>query len=205
MTSSSSPHGKRSGRLWWTLGIAVAVLLVVLSAVVVWLSNALQPPQEEPVTAEEVTALEERLRSKDSAEDTLTHYEALLAQTADQVAALVPGLTWRWNREDTTISCAGPLADTRGVQVLTRHALFDGPIPDEAWPHAFAIVRSQAATLGATDVFTYKDGPGDHDVAISGDDGVEIRFGTRIAATLSARSDCRLKQADLESVSRESR
>lgn len=146
-----------------------------------------------------VPAHQDDLRSKTSAEETLVRYEALLAQTADRITALVHGLSWQWAYEDTTVSCPGPLADTGAVQILTRHVVFDGPIPDEQWSAAVDIVAKHAAELGADSRFAYVDKPGDHDIAISGDKGVEIRFGTKTAANLSARSDCHLKQVDMTS------
>lgn len=168
---------------------------MAIVAVTIWLSNALKPPQEPRMQHDQVAALENDLRAKDNAEDTLSRYEQALAQTADQITALVPGLTWRWNRDSTTISCGGDFKDTQGVQILTRHVLFDGPIPDSAWPTALDAVRDQASNLGANELFVYVDEPADHDVAITGDSGVEVRFGTKVAATLSARSDCHLPRA----------
>jgi hypothetical protein len=192
----STPERRRRRALWWTLGVVGTVVLVAVFAVVLWLSNALNPPQEPPMQPDQVAALENDLRAKDSAEDTLSRYEQTLAQTAEQITALVPGLTWRWNRDSTTISCGGELNDTQGVQILTRHVLFDGPIPDSAWPAALDAVRNQASKIGADELFVYVDKPSDHDVAITGESGVEVRFGTKIAATLSARSDCHLRRAD---------
>lgn len=197
MTTSPMPKASRWRRLRWILGICAVVVLVALSAVIIWLSDALKPDKEPPMSSDHVTAMENDLRAKGSAEEALTRYEDALAQTADQITALVPGLTWRWYYEDTTVSCTGPLADTNAVQVLTRHVVFDGPIPDAVWPQALDKVRSEAAALGANEVFAFVDQSGNHDVAISGANGVEVRFGTRVAANLSARSDCYLKQTDL--------
>jgi len=187
---------RRSRALWWSVGVLSTVILVALLVVAIWLSNALNPRQETPMNPDRTAALESELRAKDSAEDTLSRYEQALAQTADHVTALVPGLTWRWNRDSTTVSCGGELKDTQGVQILTRHVLFDGPIPDSAWPAALDVVRNQASQLGAQELLVFIDKPADHDVAINGDNGVEVRFGTKVAATLSARSDCHLRRAD---------
>ena len=187
---------RRSRALWWSVGVLSTVILVALLVVAIWLSNALNPRQETPMNPDRTAALESELRAKDSAEDTLSRYEQALAQTADHVTALVPGLTWRWNRDSTTVSCGGELKDTQGVQILTRHVLFDGPIPDSAWSAALDVVRNQASQLGAQELLVFIDKPADHDVAINGDNGVEVRFGTKVAATLSARSDCHLRRAD---------
>lgn len=181
----------------WTVGVIATLTVVAFIVFFVWLENALSPEQEPPMKPGQVTSLENELRSKGSAEDALARYETTLQQTADGVASLVPGLTWHWNRESTTVSCPEPLMQTRGVQVLTRHIVFDGPIPDDVWPQALQRVRDSAAELGAHEVYNYVDKPGHHDVAVFANDGAEVRFGTRVAASLSARSDCYLKQADL--------
>lgn len=181
----------------WTVGVIAVLAAIVFLVVVVWLSNGLSPKQEPPVKPDQVAALENDLRAKGSSEDALARYETALQRMADDVTALVPGLTWHWNREAGSVSCSGPLMETRGVQVLTRHIVFDGPIPDDVWPQALQRVRDRAAELGAHEVFVYVDKPGDHDVAIHGDNDVEVQFGTRVAGVLSARSDCYLLRADL--------
>jgi hypothetical protein len=58
-------------------------------------------------------------------------------------------------------------------------------------------LRDHAAQLGATQEHVYADKPGHHDIAIYGDNGVELKLGTRGQAVLNSTSDCYLKQADL--------
>jgi hypothetical protein len=196
-----SESTKRQRNWWriarWTIGVIVVAAVAVGVAIFIWLADALSSEQEPPMKPDEIAALEDELRPKGSAEDALTHYETALQQMAADVTSLSPGLTWRWNHETGAVPCQGPLMDTRGVQVTPRHIVFNGPIPDELWPQALQRVRDRADALGATEVFVYVDKPGDHDLAITGDNGAEIRFGTMVAATLSARSDCYLKGADL--------
>ncbi len=187
---------------WWRSArravVALAIIVVIAAAVFFfWLADAVSPKQEPEMKPDQVATMENELRAKGSAEDALQRYGAALQQMADDVTALVPGLKWYWNRDNTSVTCPGPLADTRGVQILLRHIVFEGPIADDVWPQALARVRERAAALGANQVFVYADRPGHHDVAISGDNGAEIRFGTRAAAVLSAHSDCYLKAADL--------
>ena len=146
----------------------------------------------------QTASLKDELRAKGSAEDALARYEQQIARTADQITQLVPGLSWQWNSTSTTITCGGELRDTGGVQVLTRHAYFDGPIPDSTWASALNLVRDTASTLGATDMSVFTDRPGEHDVEIVGENGAQVRFGTRIGSTLSARSDCYLRGDDLQ-------
>ncbi|WP_142386780.1 LppA family lipoprotein [Mycobacterium hubeiense] len=194
---SESQRPSRWRIVGWTVGVIAVVAAVAAIVFFVWLSNALSPKQEPPMNPDQVAALENDLRAKGSAEEALARYESVLEQTANGITDLVPGLTWRWNREVNHVSCAGPLMETRGVQVLTRHIVFDGPIPDDVWPQALQLVRDSAAKLGAFEVHYYVDEPGRHDVAVFANDGPEVRFGTWKAASLSARSDCYLKQEDL--------
>ena len=178
--------------------VAVAIIVAIAAAVFFfWPADAPSPEHEPSAKPDQVAAMENELRAKGSAEDALARYGAALQQMADDVTALVPGLTWFWNQRNTSVTCPGPLADTRGVQVLPRHIVFEGPIPDGVWPQALARVRERAAALGVSKEFVYADTPGHHDVAISGENSAEIRFGTRVAAVLSASSDCYLKAADL--------
>ncbi|CAA0132178.1 Uncharacterised protein [Mycolicibacterium vanbaalenii] len=51
------------------------------------------------------------------------------------------------------------------------YVVFNGPVPDESWPQALDVVQRGAAQLGATDITTLVDRPGDHDVVIGGPDG----------------------------------
>lgn len=143
------------------------------------------------------SALEDQLRTKAPAEDALAQYEAILQETADGITGLVPELTWKWNRDPDFLDCTGEFAETRGVRVGTRNLLASGPIPDNIWPAALQLVRDRAAELGASQEHVYADEPGHHDVAVYGDNGVEIRLMSRERAVLTATSGCHLKSADL--------
>lgn len=199
---NAPPQPRRHLRaLWWILGTCTAIVVVAVLVAAIWLSNALDPPQEAPMQPDQIAALKDELRAKGSAEDALARYEQQIAQTADQITQLVPGLNWKWNSASTTITCGGEFKDTGGVQVLTRHAYFDGPIPDAAWGSALSLVRDTAASLGATDMSVFTDRPGEHDVELVGANGAQVRFGTRVGSTLSARSDCYLRNDDLHAPS----
>ncbi|MEH3133243.1 MAG: LppA family lipoprotein [Mycolicibacterium neoaurum] len=106
-----------------------------------------------------------------------------------------PGLTWRV-KEDSWGGCTGGYAHTPGVHACI-YVAFDGPIPDAAWPSALDVVQRGAAQLGATAATTTVDRPGDHIVIFSGTDGSTVEFGTKAAGVLSAKSDSRLRRADM--------
>lgn len=99
-------------------------------------------------------------------------------------------------REDSWGGCSGDYAGTAGVHAYI-YVVFDGPVPEVAWPPALEVVKQGAARLGATEVTVPVDGPGDHNVVFSGADGITVEFGTKAAGVLSAKSDCRLRRADL--------
>ncbi|MFI2842335.1 LppA family lipoprotein [Mycolicibacterium sp. PDY-3] len=138
---------------------------------------------------------EAALRTRPSFEDAQRQYRAAVQDWATQIASMSPGLTWRV-KEDSWGGCTGDYASTPGVHAYI-YVVFGGPIPDAAWPSALDVVQRGAAQLDATDATTTVDRPGDHDVIFSGNDGITVEFGTKAAGVLSAKSDCRLRQADM--------
>lgn len=138
---------------------------------------------------------EAALRTRPSFEDAQRQYRAAVQDWATQIASMSRGLTWRV-KEDSWGGCTGEYADTPGVHAYI-YVVFDGPIPDAAWPSALDVVQRGAARLGATEVTTTVDRPGDHDVIFSGNGSVTVEFGTKVSGVLSAKSDCRPRRADL--------
>jgi ABC-type glycerol-3-phosphate transport system substrate-binding protein len=146
------------------------------------------------VSESDSAQLEQELQSKPSLEAAQAEYQAAVQNMADSIAALTPGTTFNIE-QNTWVGCGGEYATTNAKQAYLM-AVFSGPIPDAVWPQALQIVKDGAAQLGASELGTFKDNPGDHDVYIAGSDGVEFRLGTQKASTLTAKSDCRLSQTD---------
>ena len=140
---------------------------------------------------------EAELRTRPSFEEAREQYRAAIEGWAAQIASMSPGLTWHV-KEDSWGGCSGDYADTAGVHTYA-YVVFSGPISDEIWPSALDVVRHGAAHLGATNVATPVDRPGDRHVVFTGTDGVTVEFGTKSAGVLSARSDCRLRRVDMKS------
>ena len=147
------------------------------------------------VTSTENSDAEATLQTRPSFEEAQQQYRAAVQDWATQIATMAPGLTWRV-KEDSWGGCSGDYANTAGVHVY-MYVVFSGPIPDGAWPSALDVVRQGAARLGATEVTKPVDRPGDRDVIFSGNDGITVEFGTKAAGVLSAKSDCRLRRADM--------
>ena len=197
MTEPEVHRRSRRKIVGWSIGVIALIVAIAALVVTVQLSAAFSPKQEPTVAPSNSPSLEDQLRSKGSAEDALTRYESALQATADDLTKLVPGMTWRWNRDAKQLGCGGEFADTRGVRVITRNLVANGPIPDDAWPAALQVLRDHAAQLGATQEHVYADKPGHHDIAIYAGNGTELWLGTRAQAVLNAKSDCYLQRADL--------
>ena len=146
------------------------------------------------LTSTEISNPEAALRARPSFEDAQQQYRAAVQGWATQIAPMSPDLTWRV-KEDSWGGCTGDYANTPGAHAY-MYVVFDGPVSDAAWPSALDVVRRGAAQLGATEVTTTVDRPGDHDVIFSGSGGSTVEFGTKAAGVLSAKSDCRLRRAD---------
>ena len=104
---------------------------------------------------------EAALRTKPSFEAAQKEYRDAMRDMANQVAALVPGLTWQ-TKEDSWRGCGGEYGQTSGVQVYV-YIVFAGPVPDDKWAPALEIVKDGAARLGSTNMTTLVDKPGDRD------------------------------------------
>lgn len=144
--------------------------------------------KEATVTADEI---ETALQQKPPLEAAQADYRTAVEAMANEIAALTPGTTWAFDTQIPWLSCGGDYAATEAKHAYIS-AGFDQPIDDAIWPQALQIVKDGAAKYGATNFVVFKDQPGNHDVAISNDDGVQFQLGTKVKASLTAKSDCRL-------------
>ncbi|ADG97689.1 lipoprotein LppV [Segniliparus rotundus DSM 44985] len=184
---------------WLFAGLAVALiaLLAVCGVGVYRFLEGLKGMDDAPrhMTPQQVTAFEERYRDKGSVEQAAKDLEAVIAKTADKIAALVPGLTWKWKDDTANVGCPqDPASDTRVTRFWVRTALLSGPIPEDVWPQAVAIVQSEAQFLGMTAQFKYQDAAKQHDLVFSSADGGEIRIATAVQALITGKTPCRLME-----------
>ncbi|MFT4200091.1 LppA family lipoprotein [Gordonia sp. (in: high G+C Gram-positive bacteria)] len=145
----------------------------------------------------EAESFEVKLReTQPSLEETQREYERHVREIGAKLVELVPGTDFEID-EVTTGSCRTEGFRSRAKTAYVTSILRPG-IPDEKWPQALSIVRSQAESYGwaPLDMFTYADAKGHHDVALTATDGVEIRFGTELSASLTVSSGCRMSEAD---------
>ncbi|EFV13281.1 LppA family lipoprotein [Segniliparus rugosus] len=188
---------RRAAWLWTGLAVVVVLLLALCGIGAYQFLEGLKGMDDAPkhMAKSEVPAFEERYRGKGSVEQAAKDLEATIAKTADKITALAPGLTWKWHRDGGNVGCPqDQAADTRVTRFATRHALFSGPIPEELWPKAVAIVRAEAEFWGMTAQFKYQDVAKQHDLVFSAEDGGEIRIGSAVEAFIRGKTPCRLME-----------
>jgi hypothetical protein len=197
------PVGKKSWlrrhAAWLVTGLAVALVavLAVCGVGVYRFLEGLKGMDDAPqhMAKSDVPAFEQRYQDKGTVQQAAKDLEAVIAKTADKITALVPGLTWKWQDEQGNIGCPqDPASDTRVTRFWVRFAVFSGPIPEDVWPKAVAIVRSEAEFLGMTARFKYQDAAKQHDLVFSSQDGGEIRIGTAKIASITGKTPCRLME-----------
>ncbi|MGL6236857.1 MAG: LppA family lipoprotein [Segniliparus sp.] len=189
---------KRHAKWLWTgLAVLLVAVLVACGIGAYRFLEGLKGMDDEPqhMAKSDVPAFEERYRDKGSVQQAAKELEAAIAKTADKIAALVPGLTWKWQYDQGNVGCPqDKAADTRVTRFATRLAGFESAIPEDVWPQAVAIARADAEFLGMTDKVAYQDAAKNHDIVFSSEDGGEIRIGTAVEASIRGKTPCRLME-----------
>ncbi|EFV13282.1 LppA family lipoprotein [Segniliparus rugosus] len=183
--------------LWTGLAVVVVLLLAVCGIGAYQFLEGLKDMDDAPkhMTKDQIASFEASYQGKGTTEQAAKDLEATIAKTADKITALVPGLTWQWHRDGGPGGCEkDPAGDTWVMRMYTRHALFSGPIPEELWPKAVAIVRAEAEFWGMTAQFKYQDVAKQHDLVFSSEDGGEINIGTAVQASITGTTPCRLRE-----------
>ena len=172
---------------------AIATALVAVGVVAGCSTDAEEPT----VNDQDVAAIKDALYAKGTAEEELARLEPLVIEMADAVVGVVPNVTWSRNRDERRVSCEAVPGDPSSASALTlRNVVFDGPIPDDAWPQALSRVQDIAARVGATEMQVRADAPGNHDVLLLGEDKVQFGLGTLEAGVITARTGCHLTLSD---------
>jgi hypothetical protein len=172
----------------------IAALLAALCTVSTGCGHSGTTHGEGYVSPEHAAALDQQLHTKPSLETAQQQYRGAVQQMATQIAALTPGATWQTIQDEWT-SCGGDYALTHGKAAYFLIS-FSAPISDDRWPQAVDILKSGAQALGANMFGVTKDNAADHDVYVQGPDGIQFQLSSQKAAALTARSDCRVSQAE---------
>ena len=90
---------------------------------------------------------------------------------------------------------AGHAEDVHAVHTASDariEAAMTGWTGSSAWDKAVQIVKDGTRQFGATKVAVATNNSGDHDVSLSGADGVDFKLSSQRAAAYTSRSDCRI-------------
>ncbi|MEV6324458.1 LppA family lipoprotein [Nocardia sp. NPDC051787] len=153
-----------------------------------------------PVTKDEISQAEAKMRQLPSVEASERQLAAIIQQIADAAKTVAPGLDWRVdaNRGQDTQGCPPPYLQTDGVSMSTDRLVSSAPIADSAWSSVLNLARDIAAPHGITSLTVRVDKPGDHDAILhSLDNGNEIKILTRKAAVIGGSTGCRYREEDL--------
>lgn len=144
----------------------------------------------------------QKLRELPSFEETQAQLRQAVEELAAYASSLVPGMTWKWVRDEYPSGCDAPYDQTPGKHMNLRNyqtqggdTAHGGGISEEAWPAVWDKARELAASLGATetDPFPFKEEIGDRDARFYGANGTVLWLSTRL---ISSDTGCRLLAAD---------
>ena len=124
---------------------------------------------------------------------------AALESALDTISAAVteqrPDISWVDANNEDTGSCPAPFDATDGLSSYLPNRYAQNVTLTEAQWHDFLAIAQRAANdLGATDVQTMKDEPGDHDVWFTGPAGLFLKFSYSGNLVIATYTGCRLPE-----------
>ncbi|UFS99479.1 LppA family lipoprotein [Nocardia huaxiensis] len=172
------------------MGVSVAACSILLSGCV---------KHDDPKGPDQSQSALDELKRRSSLEQAQNDLLAMVVEMENEVAALVPGMTWEFKREVSRVNCTDRRFDgTGGEAVHIGQYVSATPLPDDVWPEALRRVREIAAKHGADGMTQYSDLPGDHSVQIyAKGDGIDLYFGSQVNTVLSPQTGCHLPAAKL--------
>lgn len=136
-----------------------------------------------------------QLHALPSIESALASYTAMEAEIRDAVTAASPTTVWALEVPESRGGCSKPFDTLGGRSVsLVSYGSYT-PIPDAAWPTAYAAASAIARRYGFAQCAFKVDGPGNHQVRFTNPaDGAYSDLGTVLAATLLTDTGCHLPE-----------
>ncbi|WP_454195625.1 LppA family lipoprotein [Nocardia sp. Marseille-Q1738] len=178
----------------------VRILATIVAATIMSGCGSNLDDPDHPVTKDEITQAEAKMRQLPSVEASERQLAAIIQQIADAAKTRAPGLDWRVdaNRGQDTLGCPSPYLETDGVSMSTDRLVSSVPIADSEWPGVLNLARDIAAQHGITSLTIRVDTAGHHDAVLhSPNDGNELKILTRKAAVIGGSTGCRFREEDL--------
>ncbi|MBE5477940.1 hypothetical protein E3G68_005294 [Mycobacteroides abscessus] len=146
----------------------------------------------QPTDPADASKAASELTSLPSLEDTRAQLAKTIEQVGQQISSIAPEVRWDWRLEDSHTGCMPPFEQSQGQETLLAKYVSDVPIAEQYWQQTYEVAMRAANHLGLTEVTTFKNALGDHDVQFSGDSGMGLRLGSQKAALLTGHTGCRL-------------
>ncbi|WP_346764656.1 LppA family lipoprotein [Rhodococcus sp. HNM0569] len=144
---------------------------------------------------QDTAAAAQRLTELPTLEATESHAQRIAEELGAYITTLAPHLQWEWKRSRTQSGCHRPYDQTEGKLVALPAYVAQDPIPESVWPRVVERARALAETLGATELETFHDEPGNRDLRYYSREGTAVRFLNLDNAVISADTGCRLPEA----------
>lgn len=149
-------------------------------------------PSEPAPSTDTATVLEEL-----EALPSLSETEAAVRTAMDEIVAgasrIAPQLVWATQDNAETDNCQRPYDRTDGRRsFLPNRIAQNAGLSERQWSQILDTATSSAAGIGATDVQTMQDAPGNHDVGFYGPAGLFIKVGYQGNLGISGYTGCRL-------------
>jgi Lipoprotein confined to pathogenic Mycobacterium len=126
-------------------------------------------------------------------EETRTQMLDLIERVRAEVTRIAPATQpWEWGGSEGNAGCALDTKDgTPGASRFLRKLVSKTPLTDAQWDDSFPVVKRLAADSGLTNVSAPQNSSGRHDARFTSNDGLELVFGSREAALITANILCR--------------
>jgi hypothetical protein len=173
----------------------LAVLARVLTIGVAVTGCQVAKPHEPTPSSEAAKALTD-LRSLPSLQDTTTQLQVAVSDIASVAGRLLPAANFEDLHGGSTGQCESPYEQTEGQRYfLPDRVAANVTVSEGDWATILQAAKVAAAKLGATDIQTMHDQPGNHDVGFYGPAGLFIKVGYQGNLGISSYTGCRLPAA----------
>lgn len=133
------------------------------------------------------------LKALPSLEETTTQLQTAVNEITSAAGRLLPAEHFEDLHGGTTDTCEPPYEQTDGQRFfLPDRVAAHVTVSEGDWATIFPAATAAAAKLGATDIHTMHDQPGNHDVGFYGPAGLFIKLGYQGNLGISGYTGCRL-------------
>ncbi|WP_445169291.1 LppA family lipoprotein [Mycolicibacterium sp. Dal123E01] len=147
----------------------------------------------EPTPSTAATKALTDLKTLPSLQDTQTQVQGAVNEISSAVTALIPAAHFEDLHGGATDKCEQPYEQTGGKRYFLPDRVAANIAVSEAdWDKILQAAKASAAKLGATDIQTMQDQPGNHNVGFYGPAGLFIKVGYQGNLGISGYTGCRL-------------